>query len=147
MSIFYHSLDINKLDQNTISTLNYPDILDEMESWEKIHGSIWGVCQEIHPFFTLYKEETLFEHASFDSKYHLIFYDAFGPAVQPFLWELPVLRNFVGALVPGGVLVTYCVKGTFRRNLASLGMDIERLPGPPGKREMLRATKIECGKD
>ncbi len=70
----------------------------------------------------------------------LVYYDAFGARVQPELWELPVLEKFAGSLSPGGVFVTYSAKGSVRRNLQELGLRVERLPGPPGKREMIRAT-------
>jgi tRNA U34 5-methylaminomethyl-2-thiouridine-forming methyltransferase MnmC len=41
----------------------------------------------------------------------------------------------------GGIFVTYCAKGEVRRNLQAAGFVVERLQGPPGKREMLRGVK------
>jgi tRNA U34 5-methylaminomethyl-2-thiouridine-forming methyltransferase MnmC len=69
----------------------------------------------------------------------LIYYDAFGARVQPELWELSILEKFTESLSPGGIFVTYSAKGSLRRNLEDLGLRVERLPGPPGKREMIRA--------
>lgn len=73
--------------------------------------------------------------------YDLIYFDAFGPRAQGEMWELPVLEKMSEILKPGGILVTYCAKGQFKRDLKSLGFEVESLPGPPGKREMTRAIK------
>ena len=74
-------------------------------------------------------------------KANVVFYDAFSPTSSPEMWELETLSNAVNVLKLGGSLVTYCAKGYVRRNFIELGMIAERLPGPPGKREMLRITK------
>lgn len=71
----------------------------------------------------------------------VVYFDAFAPRHQPELWTEAVFRRMHRALRPGGVLVTYCAKGDVRRGLQSAGFRVERLPGPPGKREMLRAAK------
>ena len=70
-----------------------------------------------------------------------VFFDAFNPDVQPHLWTTEVFRRFYEALQPGGILVTYCVKGIVKQALRNAGFTLKRLPGPPGKREMLRATR------
>ena len=72
----------------------------------------------------------------------LIYYDAFGPRVQPELWSLEVFQKMFDWLSPGGVFVTYCAKGQVKRDLKSAGFLVESLPGPPGKREMTRAIKV-----
>jgi tRNA U34 5-methylaminomethyl-2-thiouridine-forming methyltransferase MnmC len=71
----------------------------------------------------------------------IVFYDAFGPRAQSEMWEIEMLKKCVNFLSPGGIFVTYCAKGQLKRDLKSLGMIVESLPGPPGKREMTRATK------
>lgn len=71
----------------------------------------------------------------------VVYFDAFGPPTQPEMWSLEVFQRMHRALRPGGVLVTYCAKGEVRRTLQAAGFTVERLPGPPGKREMLRATR------
>lgn len=71
----------------------------------------------------------------------VIYFDAFAPRYQPELWTEDVFRRMHRALRPGGVLVTYCAKGDVRRAMIAAGFSVERLPGPPGKREMSRATK------
>lgn len=71
--------------------------------------------------------------------YDLVYFDAFAPRKQPELWTQEVFRRMRSALIPGGALVTYCAKGAVRRAMEAAGFRVERLPGPPGKREMLRA--------
>jgi tRNA U34 5-methylaminomethyl-2-thiouridine-forming methyltransferase MnmC len=71
----------------------------------------------------------------------LIYFDAFGPRAQAEMWDMPVLTKMHALLKPGGIFVTYCAQGQMKRNLRSLGFQLESLPGPPGKREMTRATK------
>jgi len=74
--------------------------------------------------------------------FDLVYFDAFGPRTQPEMWTPTVLERVWRAMAPGGILVTYCAKGAVRRTLQATGFVVERLPGPPGKREMLRARKM-----
>ena len=76
------------------------------------------------------------------NNFHLIYFDAFGARVQPELWTEQIFKKMHTALKKGGVLVTYSAKGSVRRAMQTVGFEVERLPGPPGKREMLRAHKI-----
>jgi tRNA U34 5-methylaminomethyl-2-thiouridine-forming methyltransferase MnmC len=76
-----------------------------------------------------------------DIRFDLIYFDAFGPRVEPDLWTKDALKKCFDLLNPGGVWVSYCAKGEVRRNLVEVGFRVERIPGPPGKREMLRAKK------
>ncbi|MBX2948535.1 MAG: tRNA (5-methylaminomethyl-2-thiouridine)(34)-methyltransferase MnmD [Crocinitomicaceae bacterium] len=96
--------------------------LSDLFSFEKIHAKI---------------EEFTPPHAEFD----IVFFDAFGPRAQEDMWAPSILKKMYDALIPGGFLVTYCAKGQVKRDLKSLGFNIEALPGPPGKREMTRAWK------
>jgi len=73
--------------------------------------------------------------------FDVIFYDAFGPSAQPELWGEQAVTLLAQRLNKGGVMVTYGAQGAFRRHLRQAGLLVERLPGPPGKREMLRAVK------
>ncbi|HOP13011.1 tRNA (5-methylaminomethyl-2-thiouridine)(34)-methyltransferase MnmD [Lentimicrobium sp.] len=76
-------------------------------------------------------------------KYNLVYFDAFSPETAPELWEPEIFRKLRRSMDQGGVLVTYCAKGRVRRTLQDTGFSTERLPGPPGKWEMLRATAQE----
>jgi tRNA U34 5-methylaminomethyl-2-thiouridine-forming methyltransferase MnmC len=76
-----------------------------------------------------------------EKSFDLVYFDAFAPSKQPHLWEVPLLDRIVRSLKTDGVFVTYCAKGKLKRDLKSLGVTVETLPGPPGKREMIRALK------
>lgn len=145
LQINYTSIEKYPLDMELVQELNYPQLIDneEVESlFTLLHSSPWGKENKINPHFTLNKlKEDL---ASFNldmNSFDIVFYDAFGPRVQPDLWTIESLRKMYELLVPGGILVTYCAQGQFKRNLKSLGFLVENLPGPPGKREMTRAIK------
>ena len=73
--------------------------------------------------------------------FNLIYFDAFGARVQPELWTVDIFRKMYVSLKSQGYLVTYAAKGSVRRAMLEVGFKVERLPGPPGKREMLRACK------
>lgn len=110
--------------------------------YAQMHTSPWNEPISLNDLFVLEKrkttlEETQLEAASVD----LIYYDAFGPRVQPELWTLAVFEKLFNWLAPGGILVTYCAKGQVKRDLKTAGFIIETLAGPPGKREMTRAKK------
>ena len=77
-------------------------------------------------------------------EFDLVYFDAFGARVQPDLWTVELFALMFKAMKINGILVTYSAKGSVRRALQTVGFDVERLAGPPGKREMLRATKINC---
>ena len=91
--------------------------------------------------FELRKQHTDFSDLVFDRTYDLIYYDAFSPRIQEHLWDVSVFESLYDCLNPQGVFVTYCAKSSVRRALLSCGFTVEKLPGPPGKREMLRAIK------
>ena len=95
----------------------------------------------ITPYFTLHKHRADFEEVNFHEYFDMVFFDAFAPDVQPRLWTESMLTKFYKALKPEGILTTYCVKGTVKQALRNIGFNLKRLPGPPGKREMLRAVK------
>jgi tRNA U34 5-methylaminomethyl-2-thiouridine-forming methyltransferase MnmC len=86
---------------------------------------------------------TLQQYEPNDQHFDLIYYDAFAPSKQPELWQLPLLSKVAGTLTPGGVFVTYCAQGQLKRNLKCLSLNVETLPGPPGKKEMVRARKAD----
>lgn len=139
----YHSLEKYPLTLEEIQQLNYktqipaknPDLFD------RLHASPWETENLISPFFRLHKYQKDFREISFESRFDIVFFDAFNPDIQPYLWTEEVFRNFHKALKPGGILVTYCVKGSVKQALRNLGFMLKKLPGPPGKREILRAQK------
>jgi tRNA U34 5-methylaminomethyl-2-thiouridine-forming methyltransferase MnmC len=111
------------------------------ERFMQMHSCPWNEDVIITPHFTLHKAQRAVQDEQAENQYDVVFYDAFGPPTQPEMWTLAIFQRMYAALKPGGIFVTYCAKGQVRRDLQSAGFTVERLPGPPGKREMLRATK------
>lgn len=70
-----------------------------------------------------------------------LYLDGFSPARNPEVWTPELAARLAGALAPGGVLATYSAAGHVRRTLAGTGLRVEKRPGPPGKRECLRAVR------
>ncbi len=128
-----------------ISKMNFASLLEHEKSddwFKKIHHSDWNKTIEIHDYFSLVKVKTKAEEFQYSGKFDVLFYDAFGPHAQPELWEQSIFDHLAKYLNKEAILVTYCAQGQFKRNLKAAGFSIERLPGPPGKREMTRGTLI-----
>ena len=106
-----------------------------------MHCCTWNETITLSPTFSFKKRLQRFETINDDEQFNLIYFDAFGAQVQPELWEEDIFRRMYNALKHGGVLVTYAAKGSVRRAMQACGFTVERLPGPPMKREMLRARK------
>ncbi len=77
-----------------------------------------------------------------DAIYDLVYFDAFAPDKQPEMWTGEIMKRLVSAMKPGGIFTTYCVKGSVKRILKDCGLTVEKLPGPPGKREILEGQKM-----
>ncbi len=143
--IFYYTVELFPLQVSEYFSLNYSSQLhdDSLQSYFKLmHESKWEKDIAIHPLFTLHKTNQSLLNVTIDQSFNLIFFDAFAPTAQPELWTQHVFEKMFYLLSSQGVLVTYCSKGAVRRAMAAAGFKVEKLPGPPGKREMLRATKI-----
>lgn len=109
--------------------------------YRKLHDAPWEEPVNIVPFFSLLKQKKFFDQIADAEEYDLIYFDAFGARVQPELWTAEIFQKMFTALIPEGILVTYAAKGSVRRAMQEVGFLVEKLPGPPGKREMLRAVK------
>lgn len=143
-TIEYHAMEPFPLEYEIIRQLNYPKYLDsgDLESpFDEIHKSIWNEPVQISSSFVLTKIKASIINYKFDRQYDLIYFDAFAPDVQPELWEESVFTRLCKTMNQKGILVTYCAKGEVRRRMQRSGFEVERLPGPPGKREILRALK------
>lgn len=123
---------------NFIEVLNLPAL---KEAFLQMHDAPWGVSIPVLENFTFSKWNVLFEEFDTESKFDVIYFDAFAPNTQPELWEVPLLEKMFRMLHPGGILTTYSAKGSVKRNLKAIGFTLESLEGPPGKREMTRAHK------
>ncbi len=142
IKVHYTSLEVFPVSLELTTQLNYPRHISLHQAeklFQQLHVVDWNTPVVITPDFILEKREEKIQDMSLgEKKYDLVFFDAFAPAKQPEMWELAVLEKIVWALKPNGVFVTYCAQGQLKRNLKSLGLKVESLPGPPGKREMVR---------
>ena len=140
--IQYFALEKHPLDLFWIKKLNFHELIDSSNQQEflEFHIAEWNSCLSIN-LFDLHKIKGDIFDVDIPKQLDLIYYDAFAPSSQPELWKKPVLSRILVELKPGGILVTYCSQGAFRRTLAELGMNVIKVPGPPGKREMVVATK------
>ncbi|MGC6479630.1 MAG: tRNA (5-methylaminomethyl-2-thiouridine)(34)-methyltransferase MnmD [Flavobacteriaceae bacterium] len=144
LSIHYHSLEKFPLSISLLEQMQFDQFLGATASqsyfWP-LHQAEWEVSTAISANFHLCKKEVGFEDFRTEQKYDIIFYDAFGAHAQPQMWTAERMAQAANLLRSGGVWVSYCAKGSVRRALEDAGLQVERLPGPPGKREMLRAIR------
>lgn len=146
VNIFYHTLEPCPLEATLVKQLNYPAFLanNSLEHYfQEIHAASWNTPVQLESCFTIQKE--LGKLQSFETaneSFDIVFFDAFAPNKQAELWTLESLKKVYECLGHGGVLVTYCAKGQLKRDLKSLGFEVETLPGPPGKKEMVRGIKF-----
>jgi tRNA U34 5-methylaminomethyl-2-thiouridine-forming methyltransferase MnmC len=140
-SIYYTSVDAFPVTAEEVGVLNYGKTLESQTLFEQLHQTAWNQPVLMHPYFTLEKRQDYLVNFSTNQPFHIIYYDAFAPAAQPELWTQAVFEKLYNLLVPSGILVTYCSKSDVRRAMQSAGFTVSKLPGPRGKREMLRAMK------
>lgn len=142
--INYQSVEAFPLETEIVAGLNYCEQLQQPELeplFEQLHASPWNQSVNLTPWFTLQKHHSTLFNLSIHHPAHLIYYDAFAPNAQPELWTADAFKQLFAMLTTGGILVTYCSKGDVRRAMQAAGFTVEKIPGPPGKREMVRAVK------
>ncbi len=141
--IHYTSLELYPVEVSKALQLNYPEELapEKRQIFEKLHTSAWNEEIPTTPSFTLKKIETDFTSYLFDHHFDVIYFDAFSPEKQPEMWSEALFSTIYAHCYPGAILTTYCAKGIVRRAMQNAGFTVERLEGPPGKREMLRGQK------
>jgi tRNA U34 5-methylaminomethyl-2-thiouridine-forming methyltransferase MnmC len=142
--VIYHTIDKFILPEELTGKLNYDTLIGEMVSgwFQMIHVSPWNREIPISDFFTLMKILTDLKDTEFNYKYDIVYFDAFGPDKQPEMWTMDIFKKIFEAMNPGGILTTYSSKGEVRRKMEQCGFSVEKLPGPAGKREMLRCTRV-----
>ena len=143
--VYYMALVAFPVENTLVDQLQFhlPEGISQKEMLQDLHGLPWGKACLLHPGFVLEKRRGFF--AAFPKPtppLDLVYYDAFGPSAQPELWDLEMAERLSQWLRPGGILCTYCVQGQWRRNLTAAGFICEKHPGPPGKREVLRAIRL-----
>ena len=144
IKIRYTSIEAYPLKWDLVSKLNYIDLISfgkYSEKYKKMHTCNWESFAILSPYFTLRKQNIKLQDVLYDNEFDVIYFDAFAPRVQPDLWTEQIFASMYKALKPEGVLVTYCAKGSVKRDLKYVGFELQSIPGPPGKREMSRAIK------
>ena len=147
VNIRYSSLEAYPIEPEIANQLNYVPLLSNEGNqglssiFQQLHTCDWDKEIEISTHFTLHKIKDSIQNVAFKNTYNLIYFDAFGPRVQPEMWTEEVFRKIIEVMNPGGCLVTYCAKGEVKRTLRKVGFTVETLQGPPGKREMTKGTK------
>lgn len=145
-TVHYTTLEKYPLGMEQVRELNYSDLIapNRKEVFMELHEAPWGEWVEVTPQFRLKKvrqDVTRLEEFQPDTRFDVIYFDAFAPEKQPEMWTSDLFKRIHALSCPGTVLTTYCAKGAVRRTLQEIGYQVEKLPGPPGKREMLRATR------
>jgi tRNA U34 5-methylaminomethyl-2-thiouridine-forming methyltransferase MnmC len=142
--VFYTSIEKYPLDDIVLSQLNHFRYAGDSgrELSDRIHAAEWDNQVTICENFTILKIKKDLLSFTFTDKYHLIYFDAFGPDKQPEMWSGEIFSKIGAATEKNGVFVTYSAKGEVKRTLKSCGFEVTLLPGPPGKRQIIRAIKI-----
>jgi tRNA U34 5-methylaminomethyl-2-thiouridine-forming methyltransferase MnmC len=142
---YYTILEPFPVSPDMIRQLNYVEFVEETRLqplFPEIHASPWEQDVPLLKNFTFKKLQTTVQEATLQPlSFNVIYFDAFAPNKQPELWTYEILDKVTSLLKPGGVWVTYAAKGQMKRDLKALGLEVETLPGPPGKAEMVRAKK------
>lgn len=140
----YFGLEAFPVEAELNIQMNYQNLISNdlaTEYFTKIIEADWEKSIVISDKFQIQKVEETIQNLSITNQFDVIFFDAFGPRAQEEMWEISVLQKTVQLLNSGGLFVTYCAKGQLKRDLKVLGLKVEALPGPPGKREMTIAWK------
>lgn len=144
LNIEYVGVEAYPISTEEVDQLNYVDDLKASEYksvFSLMHESKWEDEIKMDSTFTLTKRKQLFQDIIDKEKYNLIYFDAFGFRVQPELWDESIFKKMYDALLSNGILVTYACRSSIKKAMLSVGFQVEKLPGAPGKREMLRAIK------
>lgn len=126
------------LDMNYLQSLNAENL---QSVFEKMHQLAPAKKHSLSDNFNIEKRAIFFDQINDVREFDLIYFDAFGYRVQPELWSTAMFQKMYAALKENGVLVTYAARGVVKRSMQEVGFTVEKLPGPPGKREMMRAFK------
>ena len=143
VTVNYQTMELYPVSEDNYSKLNFTDLIGiEKKSFLILHETPWEEKCKINDFFSLTKFNTDLENYTSDTKFDIIYFDAFSPEKQPELWTNTIFMKMHNYLKEGGFLVTYCAKGIVKRTMKSVGFEIIVLDGPPGKRQMTRANKL-----
>ena len=142
--INYYTLEKYPIPIGTALQLNYCQLLSDTNLgslFSEIHQAKWEKEVTVSDNFILKKIQCDFTNYLPDTTFDVIYFDAFSPEKQPEMWTEEQFRKMYAACNEGAIITTYCAKGSVRRALQAVGFKVERLPGPPGKREILRGIR------
>ena len=142
--IHYHAVEKYPLTREEYPQLNFEELMEGVPkgSLNRMHEAPWGKTVSLAEYFSVFKEQADFRSMQPFGTFDLVYFDAFSPDKQPELWSESVFSTIEKCTQKGSVLVTYSSKGVVRRTLISCGFRVEKVAGPPGKREMIRAVRI-----
>jgi tRNA U34 5-methylaminomethyl-2-thiouridine-forming methyltransferase MnmC len=143
-TIDYVGVEAYPISPEEVLSMNYVEELNatnESAIFKTMHDSNWEEKISLSKDFSLTKRKQFFEAIDDIEKFDLIYFDAFGYRVQPELWSTEIFKKMYNALKPNSILVTYAARGVVKRSMIEVGFTVEKLAGPPGKREMFRARK------
>ena len=141
VSIAYTSVEKYPVSTEEVNQLNYGELVNQSELFNQLHESDWEIKVNTAKDFSLLKLKLDLTKDELPVGFDVVFFDAFAPNKQPKLWTIEIFEKMYTVLNKGGVLVTYCCQGEAKRTMIKAGFKVEKVPGPPGKREMLRAIK------
>jgi tRNA U34 5-methylaminomethyl-2-thiouridine-forming methyltransferase MnmC len=142
--IHYTSIEKYPVETDLLNKLNYSQFAGDSgkEIFSNIHSVEWGIKTRITENFDLLKIKGDMTKSIPDDNFNLIYFDAFGPDKQPEMWSREIFEMIASITRKAGILVTYSAMGEVKRNLRACGFEVTLLPGPPGKRQIIRAIKI-----
>lgn len=140
--IQYTGIEAFPVEEAIWRELSYFQKPEEKAFYHDLMAAPWEEPLALNSNFTLAKLKTSVQDWRDTAHFDLIYFDAFGPRAQAEMWDKAIFEKLHASLNKGGMLVTYCAQGQFKRDLKALGFEVLSLPGPPGKREMTRAQKI-----
>lgn len=143
-SVNYYSIELYPLESAIVQALNYGEVVcpEKKGLFRALHAAVWDEAVAITDGFTLHKIQGDSNSSDLPEGIDLVYFDAFAPGKQPEMWNQEIFDKLYAHMAEGGILTTYCAKGAVRRMMQKAGYSVERIPGPPGKREMLRAMKL-----
>ncbi len=136
--VHYLTIEAYPLTDEEVQYLDYGQRQGDEALFRRIHAAEWNQATSLRPEFVLEKHHLAWEEFPGTSEIDLVYWDAFAPGSQPELWTPHVFGQIRSWMNPGGIMTTYSAKGDVRRAMIATGFEVEKLPGPPGKREMLR---------
>ena len=138
----YEAIELYPISNEKILQLNYPKILNiDKNIFTQIHNLQHNTTKQINSNFEIKLIVDNHTNYNYETKFDVIYYDAFSPEKQPEMWSKEVLEKMYNCLNENGIFVTYVAKGEIRRLLIEIGFKVEKLNGPEGKRHILRAVK------